>query len=134
MLAAQPNITSDAIHHIDVYGCSDAGQWGGRGDPGFSRRGERPIPKRGAPTYYFDHFSTKTAFILFPFSEYSAIQHLFTEGADCGGLASMHCATMIGAWTVGYPGTCMNGGNYGFRIGQNAFRWALAEVKGHVAV
>ena len=106
----------------------------GGGIQDFPDGGRTPIPKRGAPTYYFDHFSTKTAFILFPFPEYSAIQHLFTEGADCGGLASMHCATMIGAWTVGYPGTCMNSGDYGFRIGQNAFRWALAEVKGHVAV
>ena len=41
----------------------------------------------------------------------------------------MHCPTMIGAWTRGYPGSCVNGGDYGTRIGQGAFRWALVEVQ-----
>ena len=62
------------------------------------------------------------------FSEYNAVQSQFSNGADCGGLASMYCSTMIGAWTVGYPGTCMNGGDYGYRIGKTSFQWALVEV------
>ena len=62
------------------------------------------------------------------FSEYAKIQDKFTEGADCQGLASMHCSTMIGGWTVGYSGTCLVNENYAYRIGQNAFRYALVEV------
>ena len=52
----------------------------------------------------------------------------FTHGGDCGGLASMFCGYMIGAWTVGYAGSCMEGGDFGFRIGGQRYQWALVEV------
>ena len=61
-------------------------------------------------------------------SEYAKIVDKFTEGADCQGLASMHCSTMIGGWTVGYSGTCLVNENYAYRIGKNDFRHALVEV------
>ena len=55
------------------------------------------------------------------------VKNTFVTGADCQGLASMYCGYMIGAWTVGYPGTCVHGGDYGFLIGDK-YKKALLEV------
>ena len=55
------------------------------------------------------------------------VRKSFVDGADCQGLASMYCGYMIGAWTVGYGGSCLHGGDYGFRIG-GRYRKALVEV------
>ena len=56
------------------------------------------------------------------------VQQLFTNGADCEGMANMYCPTMIGGWTVGYQGTCMYGANYGVRIGRSSYKMGLIEV------
>ena len=35
---------------------------------------------------------------------------------------------MIGGWTVGYPGSCLYGANYGYRFGRTTYKMALIEV------
>ena len=72
--------------------------------------------------------SVKVYVPILEIQDYNLMQ-LFTNGADCEGLASMYCSTMVGAWTVGYPGSCMYGSNYGYRIGRSSYKMALVEVK-----
>ena len=65
--------------------------------------------------------------LLFPYIGNNRID-VFRTPQPCGMQATGPCGNMIGGWTVGAVGDCIEG-EVGFRIGASTFRRALLQVR-----
>jgi hypothetical protein len=57
---------------------------------------------------------------------YVSTEELFVAPQECG-MAINDCFTLIGVWSVGETGQCLNP-NFGFRFGASSYKYAILQV------